>query len=511
MMEDTDIHNTAAAPCRAAREEALLMSNQVSRSLLERLEEHHREGYLSLHMPGHKENEALAPYLARLGAGLDITELPGFDDLHDAGGILKESMERAAALWGSRKSYFQVNGSTGGLLAAVRAATRRGDKVLLARHCHKAIYHAVEICGLEPVFLLPPVEPTFGLAGSVTPQQVEEALAEHPEVKLVVYPSPTYDGVISDTAGICAVAHARGVPVLVDEAHGAHLGFHPAFPPGAMTQGADLAVASLHKMLPSLTQTAILHASGRLVPIPQVARQTGIFQSSSPSYLLMASMDSCVRLLEERGEALFSAWHRRLAELDERLKDLKYLRCPGHGAEVGACYPGIFALDPAKILISTRNSALTGVELMGRLREEYHIELEMALGHYAVAMTGLGTDDAMPARLAEALLALDQAAGPCQEEPAAPSAPYVLPPRRLSMEEAAQAPGGLTFLYDGMGKVCGEYLWAYPPGIPLITPGEEITSAVVEAVEDLYRAGVRLIGTRGKPPFTTFALGDQDG
>ena len=458
------------------------MAEEAGRALWERLEAHHKAGYLSLHMPGHKENAALAPYLARLGAELDITELPEFDDLHDPSGVLAQGMDRAAKLWGSRKSYFQVNGSTGGLLAAIRAATRRGDQVLVARHCHKAVYHAIELCGLDPVFLLPPVEETFGLAGSLSPEQVAQALEDHPGVKLVVYPSPTYDGVVSDTAGICATAHAKGVPVLVDEAHGAHLGFHPAFPPGAMAQGADLAVASLHKMLPSLTQTALLHAGGKLVPLPQVARQTGIFQSSSPSYLLMASMDGCVRLLEEKGEALFAAWHRRLTEF-----------------------------DPAKILISTQGTGLTGVALRDLLRREYRIEVEMALDHYVLAMTGLGTDDAMPARLAQALLAIDETCASSEETPSVLAVPGALPPRRCSLEEAAQAPGGLSFLYDAMGKVCGEYIWAYPPVIPLIAPGEEITPPLVETVEGLYRAGVRLIGTRGKPPFTTFALGDQDG
>lgn len=200
------------------------MAEEAGRALWERMEAHHKAGYLSLHMPGHKENAALAPYLARLGAELDITELPEFDDLHDPSGVLAQGMDRAAKLWESRKSYFQVNGSTGGLLAAIRAATRRGDQVLVARHCHKAVYHAIELCGLDPVFLLPPVEETFGLAGSLSPEQVAQALEDHPGVKLVVYPSPTYDGVVSDTAGICAAAHAKGVPVLVDEAHGAHLG-----------------------------------------------------------------------------------------------------------------------------------------------------------------------------------------------------------------------------------------------------------------------------------------------
>ena len=485
------------------------MSAADSRSLLERLQDHHREGYLSLHMPGHKENTGLAPYLNVLNAGLDITELPGFDDLHDPNEVLAQAMSRAAKLWQAPKSWFQVNGSSGGLLAAIRAATRRGDKILVARNCHKAIYHAVELCGLDPVFLLPPVEETFGLSGSIPPDQVAQALEEHPDVKLIVYPSPTYDGVVSDTAGICAVAHARKIPVLVDEAHGAHLGLSDHFPPSAMGQGADLAVASLHKMLPSLTQTGILHARGMYVNIPEVNRQTGIFQTSSPSYLLIASMEGCVRLLEERKEELFDAWKGRLDDFDEKVKGLKHLRLPGHGQEAGETYPDLFTLDPAKIVISTRNSALNGVELKNHLREDYKIELEMALDHYAVAMTGLGTDDTFADRLATALLELDEKYGPA--EAAVPMETIrTLPPRKMSIEKAAMSPGGVDFLYDSMGKVCGEYIWAYPPGIPLITPGEVITTPVVEDIERLYRAGVKLIGTRGKPPFTTVAIREED-
>ena len=470
------------------------MNETDGRSLLERLTAHRDQGYLSLHMPGHKENTALAPYLQTLGAGLDITELPDFDDLHAPVGILKESMARAATLFGARRSFYQVNGSTGALLAAIRGATRRGDKILMARHCHKAIYHAVELCGLEPVYLLPPV--AEGLSGPISPEMVQAALAAEPEIKLVVYPSPTYDGVLSDTAGICAVAHEAGVPVLVDEAHGAHLGLWEGFPKNAMQQGADLAVSSLHKLLPSLTQTAILHVGGGLVPLPEVERQTGIFQSSSHSYLLLASIDGCVRFLETEGPAAFAAWDRRLKEVREKLQPLQHLRL----------VEGPYPMDPAKLVISTRHSALNGVELKRRLREEYKIELEMALDHYAVAMTGLGSDDAMPERLSQALLALDTAAGPALEEPPEAEALPPLPPQRMRLEDAARQGGGFTFLYDGMGKVSGEYIWAYPPGIPLITPGEEITVEVVETVERLYRAGVKLVGTRGKPPFTTVVV-----
>ena len=481
------------------------MEHSDRRSLLERLEEHRQAGFLSLHMPGHKENAALAPYLATLSAGLDVTELPGFDDLHAPAGVLAESMARAAALFGSGETLYQVNGSTGALLAAIRGAVRRGDKVLAARNCHKAVFHALELCSLEPVWLLPDREETFGLAGSVPPDRVAAALDRHPDIKLVIYPSPTYDGVLSDTAGICAAAHARGVPVLVDEAHGSHLGLTPDFPAGAAAQGADLIAASLHKMLPSLTQTAVLHLNGDLIDRREVRRQAGIFQSSSPSYLLLASMDGCVRLLAERKGELFAAWRRRLAEFDEAVSGLKHLRLMGHGDEAGRTYPGVFGLDPAKIVISTARSPLTGVELTALLRQDYGIELEMALDRYAVAMTGLGTDDAMPRRLAEALLEIDKRYGPARR-PKPPAPVLTLPPRRLGMEEAAGAKGVLLPLAEAAGRVSCEYIWAYPPGIPLAVPGEELTAEAAETVTRLHRAGVKLVGTRGKPPFTAAVM-----
>lgn len=461
--------------------------------LLDRLADHRDGGYLSLHMPGHKENEGLAPYLRTLGAGLDITEIPGFDDLHAPAEVLAESMARAARLFGSGETLYQVNGSTGALLAAVRGATRRGDKVLAARHCHKAVYHAVELCGLDPVWLVPPTVGDFGVAGSIQPCQVERALTDHPEIKLVVYPSPTYDGVLSDTAAICAAAHARGVPVLVDEAHGAHLGLTGDFPLGAVAQGADLVAASLHKMLPSLTQTAVLHLSGDRVDRAEVRRQAGIFQSSSPSYLLMAAMDGCVRLLEEKKEALFAAWARRLGEFDQLARGLRNLRLPGHGDEAGAVYPNVFALDPARLVLSTRGAACTGVALMDRLRTDYKIELEMALDTYAVAMTGLGTDDGMPRRLAEALHALDKAVGPASGPVSDPPA-LGLPPRRLGLEEAVRSRGEFLPAEKAVGRVARGYLWAYPPGIPLAVPGEELTADLAETVGRLQRAGVKLVG-----------------
>ena len=239
------------------------------------------------------------------------------------------------------------------------------------------------------------------------------------------------------------------------------------FPPAPWPRGADLAVASLHKMLPSLTQTALLHAGGKLVPLPQVARQTGIFQSSSPSYLLMASMDGCVRLLEEKGEALFAAWHRRLTEFDQGIQGLRHLRVLGHGREAGAHYPGIFALDPAKILISTQGTGLTGVALRDLLRREYRIEVEMALDHYVLAMTGLGTDDAMPARLAQALLAIDETCASSEETPSVLAVPGALPPPPVFLGGGRPGPGGTELPLRRHGEgVRGGHLGLSPGDSP---------------------------------------------
>ena len=245
-------------------------------------------------------------------------------------------------------------------------------------------------------------------------------------------------------------------------------------------------------------------------PLPQVARQTGIFQSSSPSYLLMASIDSRLRLLEDQGEALCAAWARRLAEFDRQIQSLRHLPAPATGRR-GEAIPGVFAWDPTKILISTRDSALTGVELKDRLRADYRIEVEMALDHYVVAMTGLGTDDTMPTRLASALLALDRQYGPLPEDAPPPVQRHALPPRRCSVEEAAMAQGASPSSTTPWGRCPGEYLWAYPPASPLVTPGRRSPWTWWRRWSSSTRRGSASSAPGASPPITIFALGDQDG
>ena len=250
------------------------------------------------HMPGHKRNTALTgddfPY------GRDITEIAGSDNLHDASGVILSECERAARLWGAASAHILVNGSTCGILAAIRAYAGHDRGVVVARNCHKSVYNGIELCRLQPTYIYPAIDPESGICASITPAEVESALAKAPDAKLVIVTSPTYEGVISDIAGIAAVAHAHGALLLVDAAHGAHLGFFD-FPAHPVSLGADVVICSLHKTLPAPTQTA-LALIGKGCPDPgALACQLAVFETSSPSYVLMEQAARCIRLLEQRG------------------------------------------------------------------------------------------------------------------------------------------------------------------------------------------------------------------
>ncbi len=440
----------------------------------------HREAHVSLidyldqyaktrvpmHMPGHKRNASLAAYLARLGAGLDVTEAEGLDNLHDAAGILRDGMEKTAALWGSGRAFWLVNGSSCGVLAGVWATVPDGGAVICARNCHRSVLNALILRHARTSYVMPEMD-AAGIAGPLSPEAVAHALGENPDARLLIVTSPTYEGVLSDIPEICRIAHARGVAVLVDEAHGAHLGFGHGFPDGAVKAGADMVVQSLHKTLPSLTQTAVLHISGDRIDGEAVRAALSIFETSSPSYLLMASIDGCVDLLRARGDALFSPWRDGLCALRKRLAALKHLTL-GSGA---------WPRDPSKIVVRTDQSDIGGARLMEMLRMR-GIEPEMAAPNHVVLMTGMGDTGATLAALAEALLDIDGSIGPGHR---APLPPLPLPARALSPWEAAGRAAETVKTADAAGRVCAEAVWAYPPGIPLIVPGEVLSADILRA------------------------------
>lgn len=480
--------------------------------LYDRLKEYTGADYYGMHMPGHKRNKSFMgidlPY------DIDITEIEGFDDLHHAEGILKEAEERAAKVFGAAETHFLVNGSTVGILSAILGNTNRGDKLLVSRHCHKSVYHAMYLNGLVPCYVYPKYERDSYLNGEIRKEDIERVLEKEKNVRAVVIVSPTYDGVASDVRGIAEVVHRYGIPLIVDEAHGAHFGFHPYFPERANALGADVVIQSLHKTLPSLTQTALLHINGEIVNRKKVRRYLGMLQSSSPSYVFMASMDACVDFLGREGSMAFDEYVGNLEKLRGELRKLKHLHLVepeelGVGAE---CY------DRSKLVISTAKANITSSELSEKLLWDYHLQMEMTGGTYVLGMTSVADTQEGFARFAKALLEIDggleDAPGP--EIPGElPRLEQVLTPyEAVEREEDGKAESvpwkqscqanrkgcaedgrrdRAEYTESGLaaeGRVALEYAYLYPPGSPVVVPGERISHEAVELIS--YYEGQKL-------------------
>ena len=293
-------------------------------TIYEKLKAYSDSDYYGFHMPGHKRKMHMSwdadPY------SVDITEIEGFDDLHHAEGILKEAQERAARVYHADETHFLVNGSTVGILSAIAGVTNKGDQILVARNCHKSVYHAIYMNELRPVYIYPEFDSKLQLNIEISAEDVRRALNQYPQIRAVMIVSPTYDGVVSDVAEIAKAAHEKGLPLIVDEAHGAHFGFHPYFPENANQKGADIVIHSVHKTLPAFTQTALLHMNGNLVNREKVRRYLHMLQSSSPSYILMAGIDQCMEMLEYHREEVFAPYVERLKKCREELEKCKNIR-----------------------------------------------------------------------------------------------------------------------------------------------------------------------------------------
>lgn len=471
------------------------------------------------HMPGHKRRALPFPNPYTI----DITEIDGFDNLHHAEGLIREAEERAAKLYGADRSYYLVNGSTCGLLAAICAAARRGDKVLAARNCHKAVYHAISMQGLAAEFLYPAI--TRGdLQGQITAAQVEEALTKHPDIAVVILTSPTYEGIVSDVAAIAACCHAHGAALIVDEAHGAHFGFGAGFPENAVRLGADAVIMSLHKTLPSFTQTALLHCNGTRIDPGRVARYLGVYETSSPSYLFMAGMDACIDLLREQGAELFAEYRRRLDAFYRDTADLAQLHVM---RREDLCKEEAYDWDDSKLIIYA--GAMGGEALHQELRGHYHLQMEMVSADYVLGMTSLMDTDEGMRRLVTALHEIDEKNGQlvtalhetdekngrlnaalCESnekngrlnaaEAGFTARMYRENPRRMQIYQALDLPYREVPLDEAVGKMAADYVYLYPPGIPLIVPGEVITEEFIRHIRECRERKLNVEGQGNLAP-----------
>lgn len=494
--------------------------------LLERLKEYGKAGWYPFHMPGHKR-QAADTVLGEMGNpfSIDITEIAEFDNLHHPEGILKKSMEWAASVYGADRTWYLVNGSSGGILSALSAVARPGETVLVARNCHKAVYHGVILNRLNIHYLYPQIIPEMGIQGSISPDAVEKSLTEHPEIRAVVIVSPTYDGVVSDVGEIARVTHEHGIPLVVDEAHGAHFSFgkmadgRSLFPESAVTCGADIVIQSLHKTLPSMTQTAVLHMQGNLVDEGRLERYLQMYQSSSPSYVFMAGIEACIFEMEQKGKERIQAFAGRLARLRERLLEMRHLvildertvkregtweiRDPGK-VNGFLAKPLWYALDCSRIVISCRNcvlpgknkacnerKALSGAMLMERLREEYQLEMEMCGADYVVAITTVMDTEEGLNRLADGLLAID---GMLERDQLPLRNGWTAGEPVMNIADALDAPACKRQIAETAGHISAEFVYLYPPGIPILVPGEQIREDVLNTILEYKEQGLPVQG-----------------
>lgn len=466
--------------------------------LYEALLEYSMEGYYPAHMPGHKGN--LDEGFLKEALRYDITEIDGFDDLHDPRGVIYESERYAAGLYGSEETHFLVGGSTSGLLSAVLGVTEPGDKVIIARNCHRSIYNAVCESRLECTYVYPEYIKEFGFPGVINTFSLEEAIKSDPDVRAVVITSPTYEGVCSDVSALAGVCHKYGKILIVDAAHGAHFGFSDDLPPSAVAQGADIVVHSVHKTLPSPTQTALIHINGPLVKRERIRRKLRIYQSSSPSYLLMSGIDKCMTLIGDKGDKLFGDFERRLDKLEKGLKDLK---CIKHISRALVRSTGeVFDYDPGKLVISTARSAITGRELYDILRKEFRIQPEMASDTYCLMILTIMDSDEGFERIENALKCIDEDISQKSDtasvrQASADNVNSLYAKKAKSIIPVYKACEGRCIEVrtdDAAGSVSGDYISLYPPGIPLLVPGEEIDTDHVEGIKKAIEQGLRVSG-----------------
>lgn len=442
--------------------------------LQDKLIEYTKSDYYPLHMPGHKRNtvtNALTPF-----AKTDITEIEGFDNLHASEDVLSEIQKKAANIYGADESFYLINGSSCGILASICAVKKEDKKLLMVRGCHKSAYHGLFVSGQEAYYLWPEPHKEFGCEMPVTVTMVAEALERYEDIGAVLIVSPTYEGLHANVREIAELVHSKNIPLIVDAAHGAHLGFDDRWEENACRQGADLSIMSLHKTLPSPTQTAVLHVKGNRVDLERLRRYLRIYQSSSPSYPMMAAMEEAIDYTEANKKELFDRFYESWMEMTKALS---------------ACQSIIYLnetnLDIGKLVIKDSSGTFSGKALYDILRKEYHLQPEMAAGEYCLLMFTLADTKEGFIRTKKALLEID---GRCKGTKEADSIKEIhdrCVRKVCALKDAWEAPKRKIPLHDAVGQVAGEFVNLYPPGRPILVPGEEIKEEIVHLITGYVR------------------------
>jgi lysine decarboxylase len=467
------------------------LSAQKETPILDTLKFLSDQGNAPFYAPGHKQGCGISAKIEEiLGKSmfkLDLPELPELDNLFSPQGVIEKAQVLAANVFGAEKTWFLINGSTCGIIASILAICHCGDKVILPRNCHQSAIAGLILSGAIPIFLAPEYDPKWDLALSITPEAVRRALEVHPDAKMIFMVYPTYQGVCGDVGAIASLAHQQEIPLVVDEAHGAHFAFHSSLPASALSLGADLTIQSTHKVLGALTQGAMLHFQGKRIDPESLTKALRLVESTSPNYLLLASLDAARQQMALDGERLMT----KTIDLAEKARD-KLKRIEGLSVlELDGVKPGFTDLDVTRLTVKVTELGLTGFEVDELLHENLGVTAELPMLSHLTFIISLGNCDSDIDRLISGFKQLPQS-----KEFSLPNlSPFrTIPELILSPREAFFAPTRLVSVEDAIGCISGELICPYPPGIPLMMPGEMITEEAIAYLQRIYSFGGQITG-----------------
>lgn len=465
---------------------------KLSTPLIDGLKKYIRENNIRMHMPGHKAKEELK-CLGGLIPEIDVTEVKGVDNLQNPEGIIKKSEENASRVFKAKETLYSVNGTTAGLYAAITSQVSRGEKILISRDSHKAVYQAVILGSLNCDYIYPKYDENVNMLIGITPKQIKEKLEQDKDIKAVVINYPSYYGVCSDIEGIARVVHNSGKILIVDEAHGAHLSFHNELPKSALESGADIVIQSSHKTLPAFTQSSMVHVGTDRVDMEKLKLHMNIYQTTSPSYILMSSLDYAVNYMDKFGYKGLDRVLKKIREMTYYLKKLGNVKIYNGEGQLP------YDFDETKFLFSI--DGLSGTRLESILREDYNIQVELSDNYYVLSLiTALDEDeDLEKLKLAiEKISKREKYKNETQDEKFL-DIRNIEPKIVKTLDKAFYSEKNSVQLDKSKGSISGEFIIPYPPGIPILAPGEEVSFEIIDYIKHLKENHIEILGlNKGK-------------
>ena len=456
------------------------------------LKEYADSGIVPFHMPGHKLGKGLPQEFVRELAALDITEIPGADNLHRPAGVIKQAQELAAKAFGSDRTFFLVNGSTCGIYAMISAICRPGDSLVVARDCHKSVINGMMLAGVRPIYIMPEYDSHFGISAGIPAERLKQILSANKDAAGVILTRPNYYGICSDIERIASIVHSYGKILAVDEAHGAHLRFWDGLPICAMGAGADICVQSAHKTLPAFTQGAYLHVKSGAVDVERLEYYLSVYQTSSPSYIIMASLDIARAQMQKEGG-------RRLEGLAASIEKNKAGLSGEAVSFIDEKTIAKYRTDPTRVVANVRHLGMTGCQAENVLRSEYNIQVEMSDLYNIVCIATIADDDGTIDRLFACLggLCSRYAVGGERQLPAPLHNGFREPEQKLDYNDAMRAESEWIGLEQAAHRISKGMVSPYPPGIPVVCPGEVISPAAAGHIRGIVAAGGKVDGLNG--------------